>query len=71
VKRFSVMMRRFVNYAAHCSGGADNDSFFGDQEGDFSLTITSIKAVSTPEDLEKGLSGKAESPPVQKRDVRL
>ncbi|KAF2637063.1 CIA30-domain-containing protein [Massarina eburnea CBS 473.64] len=40
VKRFSIMMR----------------SFFGDQEGDFSLTIKSIKAVSKPTDLEKGFT---------------
>ncbi|KAF1975060.1 NADH:ubiquinone oxidoreductase complex I intermediate-associated protein 30 [Bimuria novae-zelandiae CBS 107.79] len=39
VKRFSIMMR----------------SFFGDQEGDFSLTVKSIKAVSRPSDLEKSL----------------
>ncbi|KAF1996881.1 NADH:ubiquinone oxidoreductase complex I intermediate-associated protein 30 [Amniculicola lignicola CBS 123094] len=52
VKRFSVMMR----------------SFFGDQEGDFSLTIKSIKAVSRPEDLEKGvLVEKGDSAPFQKR----
>ncbi|CAI6239563.1 unnamed protein product [Periconia digitata] len=38
VKRFSIMMR----------------SFFGDQEGDFSITIKSITAVSKPKDLEKG-----------------
>ncbi|KAJ4353451.1 uncharacterized protein N0V89_005180 [Didymosphaeria variabile] len=38
VKRFSIMMR----------------SFFGDQQGDFSLTIKSIKAVSRSKDLEKG-----------------
>ncbi|KAF2120626.1 complex I intermediate-associated protein 30-domain-containing protein [Lophiotrema nucula] len=37
VKRVSIMMR----------------SFFGDQEGDFSLTIKSITAVSVPNDLEK------------------
>ncbi|PSN72844.1 CIA30-domain-containing protein [Corynespora cassiicola Philippines] len=41
IKRFSIMMR----------------SFFGDQEGDFSLSIKSIKAVSLPEDLEKGFQG--------------
>jgi hypothetical protein len=29
-------------------------SFFGDQQGDFSLTVKSIKAVSRPEDLENG-----------------
>ncbi|KAF2869850.1 complex I intermediate-associated protein 30-domain-containing protein [Massariosphaeria phaeospora] len=38
VKRFSLMMR----------------SFFGDQEGDFSITVKSIKAVSVPADVEKG-----------------
>lgn len=36
VKRWSFMMR----------------SFFGDQEGDFSVEIKSVKAVSLPEDLE-------------------
>ncbi|KAF2691287.1 CIA30-domain-containing protein [Lentithecium fluviatile CBS 122367] len=41
VKRFSIMMR----------------SFFGDQEGDFSLTIKSIKAVSRPDDVEEGFLG--------------
>ncbi|KAK7193643.1 hypothetical protein DPSP01_000193 [Paraphaeosphaeria sporulosa] len=38
VKRFSLMMR----------------SFFGDQHGDFSLSVKSIKAVSRSKDLEKG-----------------
>ncbi|KAF2661381.1 NADH:ubiquinone oxidoreductase complex I intermediate-associated protein 30 [Lophiostoma macrostomum CBS 122681] len=38
VKRLSVMMR----------------SFFGDQEGDFSLTIKSIEAIVQPDDLEMG-----------------
>lgn len=33
------------------------NSFFGDQEGDFSLNIKSIKAVSPPADLEKGFIG--------------
>jgi hypothetical protein len=33
------------------------NSFFGDQEGDFSLNIKSIKAVSPPADLEKGSIG--------------
>ena len=32
-----------------------NHSFFGEQEGDFSITIKSIKAVSPPDDLEKGV----------------
>lgn len=41
VKRFSIMMR----------------SFFGTQEGDFSLTVNSIKAVSRPDDIEKGVVG--------------
>ncbi|CAO2650424.1 Nn.00g017160.m01.CDS01 [Neocucurbitaria sp. VM-36] len=41
VKRFSLMMR----------------SFFGDQEGDFSLEIKSINAVSQPSSLEKGFGG--------------
>ncbi|KAF2267004.1 CIA30-domain-containing protein [Lojkania enalia] len=40
-KRFSIMMR----------------SFFGDQKGDFSLTIESIKAVSLSTHLEKGSVG--------------
>ncbi|KAF1956259.1 CIA30-domain-containing protein [Byssothecium circinans] len=42
VKRFNIMMR----------------SFFGDQEGDFSLTVRSIKAVALPKDLdlEKGIA---------------
>jgi hypothetical protein len=31
-------------------------SFFGDQEGDFSLTIKSIKAVSQSMDLEGGIA---------------
>jgi hypothetical protein len=31
-------------------------SFFGDQEGDFSLTIKSIKAVSQSLDLEGGIA---------------
>jgi hypothetical protein len=30
-------------------------SFFGDQEGDFSLEIESIKAVSQSDDLEGGM----------------
>jgi len=38
IKRFSIMMR----------------SFFGDQEGPFSLSIRSIKAIRTPQDVEKG-----------------
>ena len=33
------------------------NSFFGDQEGDFSLNIKSIKAISHPADLEKGFVG--------------
>jgi hypothetical protein len=32
------------------------NSFFGGQEGDFSLNIKSIKAVSPPTDLEKGFT---------------
>ena len=40
VKRWSFMMR----------------SFFGDQEGDFSVEIKSVKAVSRPEDLEAGFT---------------
>lgn len=31
------------------------NSFFGEQEGDFSLEIKSIKAVSQSDDLEKGI----------------
>jgi len=38
IKRFSIMMR----------------SFFGDQEGPFSLSIRSIKAIRAPHDVEKG-----------------
>ncbi|KAL1791999.1 hypothetical protein ACET3X_009750 [Alternaria dauci] len=41
VKRFSIMMR----------------SFFGTQEGDFDLTINSIKAVAQPHDVEKRTIG--------------
>ncbi|KAF1840834.1 CIA30-domain-containing protein [Cucurbitaria berberidis CBS 394.84] len=41
VKRFSIMMR----------------SFFGEQEGDFSLEIKSIKAISQSTDPEKGVVG--------------
>ena len=38
------------------------NSFFGDQEGDFSLNIKSIKAVFPPADLEQGfMSAKNES----------
>jgi len=40
VKRFSIMSR----------------SFFGEQEGDFSLTINSIKAVTQSSDLESGIA---------------
>lgn len=40
VKRWSFMMR----------------SFFGTQEGDFSVEITSVKAVSRPEDPEAGFT---------------
>lgn len=40
VKRWSFMMR----------------SFFGDQDGDFSVEIKSVKAVSRPEDLEAGFT---------------
>jgi hypothetical protein len=32
------------------------NSFFGSQEGDFTLSIKSIKAVSPPTDLEKGFT---------------
>jgi len=39
IKRWSFMMR----------------SFFGDQEGDFSVEIKAVKAVSRPEDIEAGL----------------
>lgn len=45
IKRFSIMMR----------------SFFGDQEGEFSLVIKSIKAVSIPSDEEKGFEEQSES----------
>jgi hypothetical protein len=41
VKRFSLMMR----------------SFFGSQEGDFDLTINSIKAIKQSGDVEKGVIG--------------
>ncbi|KAH7114432.1 CIA30 family protein [Dendryphion nanum] len=44
VKRLSIMMR----------------SFFGDQQGDFSLTIKSIKAISIPDDEEIGFEEKDE-----------
>ena len=40
IKRWSFMMR----------------SFFGDQEGDFSVEIKSVKAVSRPEDPEAGFT---------------
>jgi hypothetical protein len=30
-------------------------SFFGTQEGDFSLTLNSIKAVAQSEDIERGI----------------
>jgi hypothetical protein len=39
IKRFSIM----------------NRSFFGDQQGDFSLEIKSIKAISQADDLEGGI----------------
>ena len=32
------------------------DSFFGTQEGNFSLTVNSIGAISQPSDVEKGFS---------------
>ena len=41
MKRFSIMMR----------------SFFGDQEGDFDLSINSIKAIQQGSDAEKGIVG--------------
>lgn len=45
-------------------------SFFGDQEGDFSLTIKSIKAVATPKDLERGFMGeKSESTEPSERRI--
>ncbi|KAF2472141.1 CIA30-domain-containing protein [Lindgomyces ingoldianus] len=50
IRRISIMMR----------------SFFGDQEGNFSLTLKSIKAVSLPADLEEGfVAKKQDSLPVQ------
>jgi hypothetical protein len=59
VKRFSIMMRRYScrkrglrrhSLSLTCS------SFFGDQQGDFSLAVKSIKAISRPKDLERGLT---------------
>jgi hypothetical protein len=73
IKRFSIMMRR---YSSPLLGGplgmilTSSPSFFGTQEGDFSLTIKSIKAAShapppsyaqivesDSSDVEKGQSG--------------
>lgn len=61
VKQFSIMMRRYTNRSVLNNKGVMliKASFFGDQEGDFSLTIKSIKAVSLPEELEKGFPSKS------------
>ncbi|KAF2706641.1 CIA30-domain-containing protein [Pleomassaria siparia CBS 279.74] len=55
IKRLSIMMR----------------SFFGDQEGDFSLNIKSIKAVSPPIDLERGLVDAKNEHAEKLRDIKL
>ncbi|KZM24451.1 uncharacterized protein EKO05_0001518 [Ascochyta rabiei] len=53
IKRWSFMMR----------------SFFGDQEGDFSVEIKSVKAVSQSEDFEAGFtSDKSDYNAVEKRE---
>ena len=49
-------------------------SFFGEQEGDFSLEIKSIKAVSQSDGLEKGIVSKESevaAPGVSFRQPRL
>ena len=57
VKRFSIMSRRSAKSSFDRVHVLTTwQSFFGDQEGDFSLTINSIKAVSqSSEDLEGGI----------------
>jgi|TARA_R110002003_G_scaffold28_23_gene1716 hypothetical protein len=56
VKRWSIMNRRYVNVMLVSRCMLMMNSFFGEQEGDFSLTIKSIKAVSqSSEDLESGV----------------
>lgn len=50
------MNRRYVNVMLVSRCMLMMNSFFGEQEGDFSLTIKSIKAVSqSSEDLESGV----------------
>lgn len=58
IKRFSIMMRRYVLCAViDNSGSLIGFSFFGEQEGDFSLVIKSIKAVT----LHNGITGDEQS----------
>jgi hypothetical protein len=56
VKRFSIMSRRYDSRILLHAKTLTRHSFFGDQEGDFSLTIKSIKAVSQSLDLEGGIA---------------
>lgn len=46
-------------------------SFFGDQKGDFSLTIKSISAISVSEDVEFGAGIKDNSDELRTSRVRL
>ena len=79
IKRFSIMMRRYNLPLPSESPGViltSSLSFFGTQEGDFSLTIKSIKAVahapppsyaqmvdSDSSEVEKGHSGLSSNEP--------
>lgn len=63
IKRFSIMIRRFVFQFLRKHGERmvliEHNSFFGTQEGSFSLSVQSITAVKTteptnPRELEQG-----------------
>jgi hypothetical protein len=56
VRRFSIMSRRYVSsFLTIERRKLMMHSFFGEQEGDFSLEIKSITAVSQSDDLEGGM----------------
>ena len=51
IRRFSIMMRRYVAQITEIRTILILNSFFGTQEGNFSLRINSITASNKPEEL--------------------
>lgn len=72
VKRFSIMSRRYIFFQS-CKDAErlTFDSFFGDQEGDFSLTIKTIKAIKQSADLEGGIVSNGQNVSQQSTAARL